>query len=194
MFPAFAALLLAPKGVPERALLDFAVRQWRFTPAMRIEDAYKWLFHATLGGEHAVSDDEGPRQWLDREWKTLAAPMPHEPEVVPLGPDGKLIRVNLRPYRQRHGDPEMLLAVFVSSARSFHADRSEFVRAWRSLGEKLSANPIGYLTFPEWSRLEREAKAASYPAIEHSRAYEERYRPAYRVVLRSLYLPLDGVR
>src|SRR5262245_56083851 len=103
MSPFFACALLA--GVDP---IDFAFAGWQPTPKMEIEDAYKWLFHATLGGEHAVTDDEGPRQWLDREWATLGPPLAGEKEVVPLTVDGKLIRLNLRPYKARGGDKEML--------------------------------------------------------------------------------------
>jgi hypothetical protein len=169
------------------ATLAFAFSQWRSTPRMGIEDAYKWLFHATLGGEHAVTDDDGPRQWLEREWKTLGPPMPGEKEVTPLTPDGRLIRVNLRPYRAGGGDEEMLLAVFVASARGFHADRRVFVDVWEGLGRRLKGGPFQRLRYPEWVRLDRETATVGYPAIDHSSDYERTYHPAYRVVLGSMW-------
>jgi hypothetical protein len=178
------ALLLLQRTEP---LLDFSIRQWRETPEMRVEDAYKWLFHATLGGEHAVTSEEGPRRWLAREWKTLEKPGPHEREVVPLTPDRKLVRINLRPYRARGGDPEMLLAVFVASARGFHADRTRFSQAWQSLGVRLRSSPIGRLRYAEWLRVDRGCRRLGYPAIDHSTEYERSYRPAYRVVLGDLW-------
>lgn len=176
-------------GVPSNSLLNHAMREWKATPRMGMEDAYKWLFHATLGGEHAVTDDEGPRRWLDREWDGLGKPKPGEREVVPLTPDGRLARINLRVYKARGGDKEMLLAVFVASAQRFHADRAEFVREWRSLGSRLRTRPWGGLKFSDWSRVDRTMGKAGYPAIEHSEGYERAYRPAYRVVLRELWTP-----
>jgi len=152
-----------------------------------MEDAYKWLFHATLGGEHAVTDDSGPRQWLDREWETLGKPLPGEREVVSLTPDGKLVRVNLRPYKAKGGDKEMLLAIFVASARSFHADRNVFVHEWRALGERLRKGPVLGLRYPAWVRLDKSVSSSGYPAIDHTIAFERQYRPAYRVVLGSLW-------
>jgi len=169
------------------SLLDFSVEQWKATPEMRVEDAYKWLFHACLGGEHAVTSEAGPRGWMEREWKTLTPPLPHEKEVVPLRPDGKVVRVNLRPYRARGGDQEFLLAVFVASAREFRGDKREFVAHWHALGTRLHRGKIGRLNYPDWVRLDREAKRDGYPAVEHSEAYLAKYRPAYRVVLGSLY-------
>lgn len=172
----------------QAALLDHAQAMWRRQPATRIEDAYKWLFHATQGGDHAVRDDSGPRQWMDREWATLGNPLPDEPLVVPLDPQGRLIRVNLRPYRAMGGDKEMLLALFVASAQEFRPERRTFRAEWRSLGKRLQKHEIGGLTYPEWVRLDRATRAEGYPAIEHSETYLRKAKPAYRVILGSLWV------
>ena len=55
------ALLAAAALASNEALLAFAETRWRAQPETRIEDAYKWLFHATLGGDHAVRDPRVPR-------------------------------------------------------------------------------------------------------------------------------------
>ena len=180
-----ALLLFTPPASSN--LVEFAIAQWRREPAMRIEDGYKWLFHATQGGDHAVPDDSGPRRWLKREWSGLTSPRPNEPEVVPLDPKRRVIRLNLRPYRKRGGDSEMLLAVFVASARQFRPEREDFASAWRFLGQRLRREQIGHLTYPEWWRLDRESRRIGYPAIHHSREYEAAAKPAYRVILGELW-------
>lgn len=174
-------------GVETVGIVDFAVRQWRSTPKMQIDDAYKWLFHATLGGEHAVTDEAGPRSWLEAEWNSLVQPLSGEPAAVRLTPDGSLLRVNLRPYKNRGGDHEMLLALFVASARRFHAEKRRFVCAWMALGDRLARRPLGKITHRDWLSLDRRAMKLGYPAWEHSRAYEQAYKPAYRVVLGSMW-------
>ena len=163
-------------------LFDFSVASWRNDPEIRIEDAYKWLFHATQGGEHAITSADGPRRWMNREWKTLTAPRPGEPLLTPLRPDGKLVRLNLRPYRARGGTAEPLLCAFIASAKKFTSDRAAFLTVWKELSERLKAGKIGALTRAEWERLDKEAKAQNYPAIEHSARYEKIRVPAYRVL------------
>jgi hypothetical protein len=174
-------------------LLLFALAQWRKEPAIEIEDAYKWLYHATLGGEHAVSDDDGPRAWLDREWPILGKPRRAEPLVTKLRPDGKVIRINLRRYRANGGDREMLLAIFVTSASQFHASRQSFRVEWDALGRELRTRRHGKLTFPAWERLDAGTRPRGFPAIDHSAGYERACQPAYRVVLGSLWIP-DTIR
>ncbi len=182
------AIVMALAWKTETSLLDHAFAQWRATPEMRIEDAYKWLFHTTLGGEHAVQDENGPRAWLDREWPTVGTPIKHEKEIEPLTPDGKLVRINLRPFKQRGGDKEMLLWAFVLSAERFKSDKTDFVRAWDALGARLTTSKWKKLTAQEWRRLDKATRRENFPAIDHSVEYESLYKPAYRVVLSETWL------
>lgn len=181
-----------PYPSPQQSLLDFSLNAWKHDKEMRIQDAYKWLYHATLGGEHAVTSDEGPRRWMDAEWPTLREPFKNEPLMVKLRPDGKLIRVNLRPFRAVGGDKEKLLQAFVASAKEFHADRSEFVREWSALGTFLKAKgKQGLLSYVGWQKLDAEAKKQGYPAIDHSPEYEKAAKPAYRVMLASVWEKME---
>jgi hypothetical protein len=184
------SLALAAIGA-DVSLVEYSLSQWRDAPEMRIEDAYKWLFQATLGGEHAVQDDAGPRAWLEAEWKRLGPWDGVEPRFVRLTPDSSLIRVNLRPYKATGGDCEMLLAVFVASARRFRADKARFLTTWRELGTRLAKNPVGALSSKEWKRLDRECGALGYPAVHHSSSYEAARRPAYRVVLGAMWITAE---
>jgi hypothetical protein len=166
-------------------LLAFALTRWETSDAdvMGIEDAYKWLFHATQGGEHAIATPEGPRRWLEQEWATLTEPAPGETAVEPLRPDGAVVRLHLRPFRAAGGDPDALLSAFVASARAFRGDRTEFAAAWESLRGALAERPLGpHLNADGWAQLDAAARPLGYPAVHHSPRYEEARRPAYRVL------------
>jgi hypothetical protein len=180
------SLLLGMVMVP--TLLDFSIQAWRREPETRIEDAYKWLFQATRGGEHMVQDDTGPRRWLEREWAGLG-PAAREPASTALDPAGRLVRLHLRPYKQAGGDPAMLLAMFVASARGFESDPARFRTAWRALGDRLAQGRIGHLNRAEWERLDRSERRFGYGAVHHSIAYTRAYRPAYRIVRREMLVP-----
>src|SRR5512135_1577005 len=93
--------LLFAAALSARVLLPFAVNSFAADPEVRIEDAYKWLYQAANGGEHAIPDEESARRWLEREWRSLGPTPPGEPLEVPIRPDGELVRVNLRPLRDR---------------------------------------------------------------------------------------------
>ena len=169
---------------------EFFLARARSDPDLRIEDAYKWLFHAARGGEHAVASETAVRLWLDREWETLGPPQSGEPLWTPLTADGRVGRLNLRPYKAQGGSREALLAAFLAGAEAFDADPARFRRAWHALGRELKQRPVGRLTADEWRRFDRARRAEKYPAIHHSPEYEQARRPAYRVLPAAQARPL----
>lgn len=181
-FPVLPVLLVcACVRIPD-PVAAFCLGHARREPEWRIEDAAKWIVHATRGGEHAVQNEFAVRQWLETEWATLGPPRNNEPLWVPLTPDGRIGRLNLRPFKAQGGDLNALHAAFLDGAESFDADMSRFHRTWRSFGRLLAAAPIGHLTHAEWKRLDREWRAKGFPAIHHSDACRDACQPAYRVL------------
>ena len=185
-------------------LLDFSIREWRHERAFHIEDAYKWLFHATLGGEHAIASVDRARKWLDDEWKTLGPPRKNEPLFVALRPDRRIVRINLRPYKALGalpaekdflgGEKGLLLRTFFLSAEEFKADKSDFRKVWQMLGARLRRGSIGLLNHRDWWRLDRITRKQGYPAIDHSAAYEKTNAPAYRVLTKKMAEALLSLR
>lgn len=186
---ALAALFVSQPTASE-ALVDHALAAWKREPETRIEDAYKWLFHATQGGEHAVVVEDGPRSWFEGEWAGVGRPMANEPATVALDPAGRVLRVNLRPAKAAGHDPEMLFQVFLRSAEAFRPNPIALRSAWTTLGERLRTKASSRaLTFGEWRRLDAELNAHGFRARHHSEAYSRARRPAYRVVLGEMWVP-----
>ena len=171
----------------QASFVDFAIEKWRKDPEVRIEDAYKWVYQATRGSEHAVTDEIMVRDYLQQEWKTLGRPLAGEPLWEPLRRDGKLGRLNLRQFHARGGRMEDLANAFIESAKEFRGDESDFLEAWNALGMKLARKHLGRLTWAEWHRLDQAMSAQNYPAIHHSDAYTKARRPAYRVLTRQAF-------
>lgn len=180
-FLALSFVLLCAPG----ALLDFAAKQWESVPAFEMQDAYKWLFQATRGGEHAAPSYEAAQKWLDGEWKTLGKPQENELLWEPLCQDDSIGRLNLRPFRAQGGKIETALTAFIESAKNFgtgEKSKENFQKAWVELGKKLKKKPAGKLNHAEWTKLDEEMRAKDYPAVHHSKAYGEAHIPAYRII------------
>lgn len=176
-----AALLLV---CTPTALFDFALPKWKADKDLRIEDAYKWTYQATRGGEHAAPSRESAESWLDREWMEMGDDPKAEPEWVPLCSGGEIGRLNLRPYKARGGDADDLVDAFVASAGEYRSEPEAFTEAWTELGKRLKRRGFGHITYREWLRLDAEMKKAGYPAIHHSRVYQNARHPAYRILTR----------
>ena len=161
--------------------LTLPLDAWAVDPAFSMSDAYKWIFQATLGGEHAAPSRDMADQWLRQEWQQLGPTAPDEPLTERLGDTG-IVRLHLRPFRDAGGAPEALLDAFLASAVAFRADHDVFVRAWRAFGDRLRQAPAAHLTRDAWVQLDEELRGKGYPAVHHSDEFTRAHRPAYRVV------------
>jgi hypothetical protein len=171
-------LLCAPP-----ALLDFAIPKWNADKNVRIEDAYKYLYQATRGGEHAAPDRESAGKWLASEWRNVpAAAKVDEPTWEPLCPGGEIGRLNLGPFKREGGKMEGLLEAFLASSAEYRTEPQAFLAAWAELGRRLGARRVGRLDYTAWKKLDAEMKKKNYPPIHHSERYSKSRRPAYRIL------------
>jgi hypothetical protein len=150
-------------------------------PLAGAEDLYKFLHQAVYGPGHAISDREAAEAWMEREIESLDPPIEGELSCEALGGEPPLVRVNLRPFVVRGFDSDQLLEAFIASAN--------LVRGTRRRMEVVLALAISYVQCagrgelaPDLKALSTELAGKDYPAIRHSEAYVEAYRPAYRVV------------
>jgi len=148
-------------------------------PAMQIQDVYKLFHQAALGSEHAISNPDDARKWMERELAEMG-PGYDEVTIDPISPDGQIVRVHLRPFIAQDGDLETLLSAFIRTANEFHGDKNVFESYWKAVTEMMRFLPEEMDGFMEPMR------ARNYPAVHHSVAYTSTYHPAYRVVLRKL--------
>jgi len=157
---------------------------WHTThyPKLEAQDLYKLVYQGIFGSEHAVIDASQARVWLEREVKELADG-PEEPVIVPVSPDGRIVRVNLRPYVAGGGNLEALLEGFLRTARE-HKGTAEQLRQYWWYAERLAEEQALGIAVNALKRYFEEMEAHGFPAVHHSDAYRRAYRPAYRVVMR----------
>jgi len=153
-------------------------------PAMQPADAYKLLHQATLGSEHAMPSRDMAEEWFTREIATLPAG-PADPLVDTLGAGGRFARINLRPFLARGGVPDSLLNAFVRTAQEAARDTTQLACALDAVRQMTAAHETPWAVDSVY-RMFGEARAAGYPAVHHSDAFEAAYHPAYRVVAVSL--------
>jgi hypothetical protein len=96
--------------------------------------------------------------------------------VEPLPPDGRFVRVHLRPYLARGGDAGALVAAFIRTANAARGDTAQFRCAELALAG-VGVEAAGYFA---------ARRGAGFPAVHHSPAYEAAHGPAYRVVEQAL--------
>ena len=171
--------------MPQQLVCILADHARRY-PGLEVADLYKLLHQAAMGSEHAVSDKEAVRAWLEREMAAMG-PGPEEPLVDPIAPHGEIVRVHLRPFLAAGHDPEELLDAFLRTADAYRGSIARLRRYWETAEEMARQGrlPLAHNEICEFG--ERMARQG-FPAIHHSEIYQRVYRPAYRVLARP-FLP-----
>jgi hypothetical protein len=152
-------------------------------PELEVQDLYKLLYQAARGSEHAAPDPEAVRLHLTGELAGMGAG-PDDPLFDPLPPDGRLVRVHLRPYLRSGRDPEQLLQAFLRTAQEGRGSKEPLQGTLREALHLAEQEPF---PFPVQAMIVffMEMERKKYPAVHHSRVYRRLYRPAYRVAARS---------
>jgi hypothetical protein len=178
-----AASPAAPRETWQRILLAQAHQR----PSWQLPDVYKLSFQAALGSEHAAPSEAAARLWLEQEIVALGRG-PADSPIEPISPDGRLARVNLRPFLAAGGSMDALLGAFLQTAARWQGNRETL---WQYIAWALELTETGELAFsPSDAQIYFNRLAeAGFPAAHHSDPYRQNYHPAYRVVLLDLLSP-----
>jgi len=149
-------------------------------PEMELNDLYKFIHQAAFGSEHAIRDTAFVRKWLENEIKGLDFSIT-EPLKVVLSPDGQMVRINLRPWIQMGYNTDILLNAFILTANS-QITSSEKFSSFRECARKLVENNLFRFSVKDFDEFFSQKESENFPAIHHSKRYEELYAPAYRVI------------
>ncbi|MCL7968209.1 MAG: hypothetical protein M8867_01120 [marine benthic group bacterium] len=159
----------------------------RHYTSLKARDVYKLLHQAVAGPGHAIRNPDMARGWLEREWDSLGMPLEGEQVLEPLSGDGRLVRLNLRPWRAAGRDQEQVFDAFLRTAEVI-APPGDSIRARmdeiRACQTTLSG--AAGLTPGELGSFFDEKAEEGYPAVHHSEEYSRAHAPAYRVVLSDL--------
>jgi len=148
-------------------------------PGLGLEDIYKLLHQAALGPAHAV-DGPAARERLAREATELGEG-PDEPLADPISPDGRLVRVHLRPYVAQGRDLNKLADAFAETARTWTPATDRLAKFCGCLGDLADAGGIAFARTDVVAYMSARA-AEGWPAVRHSPAFRAAWRPAYRVI------------
>jgi hypothetical protein len=149
-------------------------------PSMQIQDVYKLIHQGVLGSEHAISDPESARQWLERELAEMGEG-PNEPVIDPISADGQVVRVHLRAFVAQGGNSETLLEAFIRTANEYRGEMQLLKNNWQI------AVSAGQYPTVEMDDFLQSMQVQGYPAAHHSSEYKRLYGPAYRVVCRKFF-------
>lgn len=165
----------------EPAFQKVVAAQLQRYPAMQVEDLYKLVFQAAMGNEHLMTDSAAVHGYLIHEMESIQASS-EEPLLEEISPDGEVVRLNLRPFKAQNGDHQELFSAMMQTAHAFQKSPERMEQYWRDLEQMAKSGAIAFDAAAMQSFF-REMREKGFPAVHHSAVYEEKYAPAYRVIL-----------
>lgn len=144
-------------------------------PLLQPRDLMKYLFHSCFGCDHMVSNDAPVEERIQAEWECLGGKA-----LTEYLPGGKYARVHLG-WLGQGLSANTLAQLFRLSARR---EENAAVALEDLLAQARAMVSQGMFGFDEavYATELESWQAAGYPAIHHSEAFREAYKPAYRVV------------
>lgn len=170
----------------DKKMIAIIRKQYLEHPKMQEEDLYKLLHQAAMGSEHAVKNPAMAEQWMKEEIKDLDLSK-KENLVDTLSAGGNIVRINLRSYLKSGYNPDLLVKKFILTANEYRGSLDTLKRYFSIARRMIKRNQLP-LDLDKFNRLTAEMEPKNFPAIHHSKTYEEEYNPAYRVIA-SKYLP-----
>lgn len=150
-------------------------------PKMQPADAVKLIYQNEFGGGHLIQDEASCLRYLRQEFASVvhnaAAP---RTEAIGNG----LLRVHLAALEKSELDA--LGEAFLRSAAARQGDPARFTEKLALLRRLTVSGLLPFSLAPLDDYL-RTYRAAGLPMISHSAAYRQAYRPAYRIVLLTLW-------
>jgi hypothetical protein len=178
----------APSDPETAAIRRIILHEVSHHPRMEPRDLYKLLHQAAMGSEHVMDDTVGVRLWMSRELMTMGeegGDVAREPMIDTIAPGGRVVLVQLRPWVAAGRSTDSLLTAFIRTAAAIRPDTA-LLESYLAVADTLAR--AGALPFREaaWRELVDGQRRADFPAVHHSDAFVQAYRPAYRVVAGAL--------
>lgn len=157
---------------------EYIKKQYTQYPKLELQDLMKFLFQSSFGCEHLISDQETVKQYIEQEIKDNQDPLASYESL-----DGDFIRLHLN-----YGlHPNTLATLFTLSAIPQENGNKDLEEKLKILLDMIQNKelPFDYLQSKQklyaW-------KEKGYPAVHHSKTFNETYHPAYRLIHKK-YVP-----
>lgn len=168
-----------------RELLPWIQAKLSQRPKMELRDVYKLLYQGVLGSEHMVTSSQAFAQRLVEEFETVE-PGSNDPLIEGVHPAGRIVRVNLRPYKALSDDLEALSNACLDTARRKWGTMQDLHLIWKGVLDAFRNHELGAWSSKDIHEIEQLVKLNHYPPLHHSISYRQAYHPAYRLVAADL--------
>jgi hypothetical protein len=149
-------------------------------PKLEIQDLYKLTYQAAMGNEHMMSNVDRLRKFLDNELNAVDSSS-SEPLIEYLTSDSSIARINLRPFKAQKGNPEKLIEIMIKTASAIMPSIVTLCSFWNDI-ELMAVDRLIPFNKQDLRKYFTTMEKQNFPAVHHSKIYNESYKPAYRII------------
>jgi len=179
-----STVMLQAQEIDKEALRMAIERQLASYPESALQDVYKAFYQEHFGPKHMISDTAAVRQYLDYELSTMGDECGGF-YYEAIGARGDYVRVSLKCVKHGLISADELLQAFLDSAAARQEPAVDWATKWDAIVAVVDEVKPGLGSASEREML-REASVKKQ-AVHHSQAYNEAYRPHYRIVHHTIF-------
>ena len=153
-------------------------------PEATLQDVYKSFYQERFGPGHMIPNVENARNYLMSEMEQASENSGAYYE--PTGSEGKYIRVYLNAVADGKISAEQLLDAFVESANNVEPRSDKWADQWANIVKVIEEKQLPVAANDELKQL-LKTYSEQDEAVHHSEAYNQAYRPHYRIVERDIF-------
>ncbi|MBO7418884.1 MAG: hypothetical protein J6U14_08135 [Bacteroidaceae bacterium] len=153
-------------------------------PKATLQDVYKSFYQERFGPGHMISNVENARNYLMSEMEQASENTGAYYE--PTGSEGKYVRIYLNAVSDGKISAEQLLDAFVESANHVEPLSDKWADQWTQIVNVIEEKRIPVTMTEDLKQLLKECSEQD-EAVHHSEAYNQAYRPHYRIVERNIF-------
>jgi len=179
--------LCAYSEIDDGAVEALVKKQQKLHLNLGVQDVYKLLFQGVMGVAHILRDKERARKYLENEFASVdVSEFLGEPLIENVSVRGRVVRVNLRPFKRLGLSLDKLFKAMVVSAETMKEDKEMFIILWSRFTEIVKARKLDF-DYEALVEFDKAMRDRGYPPVHHSQKYAEANKPAYRVVDKKVY-------
>jgi hypothetical protein len=170
---------------PSRSIREAVLSAVKLYPKLEMQDLYKIAYQAAMGNEHLITDSAQTLSDLEKELASISGSS-EEPLMEIITSDSSIVRINLRPFKARHGDGRQLFAAMMNTTREFRPAIFMLRQYWLEIEALAAAKKIPF-DLKELHKFFATMEEQKLPSVNHSKIFEATYHPSYRIIAKPFF-------
>jgi len=165
----------------EKKIYNLLIKEFKRSPKSKAQDYYKLLFQSVYGAGHMIQNFNDCLEMLDKEMSQIEADI-NCPFYNDISLTFPLVRVNLSRCKADKIDHHIISKAFFEGANiDIKIDTLGFETYLNITANVLKKHPFN-INEKDLEKFIRKIKKLGFPAVHHSEAYRNFYKPHYRVI------------